>query len=308
MKYINSKVETIKFDNFEIFLKRDDLLDVDFSGNKARKFYYYLVNEFPGIKKIIGYGSAQSNTLYSFSVLAKLKSWDFNFYVDHVPGFLKEDPVGNYKAALNNGAKIIPVGELKEDANVLDYIKESILPYEKKVLFVPEGGHCIEAEFGIKILADEIKEWAIKYKKSNLKVVLPSGTGTTALFLQKNLKDFEVLTCACVGGDEYLKKLFFELNPNANNHPHILKSRKKYHFGKLYKEFYLMYEDLFKQTQVEFDLLYDPLAWLCLRDYLSSFSKNNHPNILYIHQGGLLGNETMKPKYLKKYDFEDELY
>ena len=41
MTYSNSPTEKINFNNHEIFVKRDDLLDLDFSGNKARKFYYF---------------------------------------------------------------------------------------------------------------------------------------------------------------------------------------------------------------------------------------------------------------------------
>ena len=66
-KYINSPITDINFRDKRIYLKRDDLLDCDFSGNKARKFYYFLVNDFPNIKKIISYGSAQANSLYSLS-------------------------------------------------------------------------------------------------------------------------------------------------------------------------------------------------------------------------------------------------
>ncbi len=299
MKYINSKVEKIKFDNCDIFLKRDDLLDVDFSGNKARKFYYYLVNEFEGVNKIVGHGSAQANSLYSFSVLAKLKGWECDFYVDHIPSFIKDKPVGNYKKAFENGANVISMEEIQYDKKPIDYINEIVLPNEKEVAFVPEGGRCQEAEFGVKILADEIGTWAKENKVENLKVVLPSGTGTTALFLQKNLPNFEVLTCACVGGDEYLTKQFLELSENTLHHPTILSTDKKYHFGKLYKEFYEMYNNLIEQTNIEFELLYDPLAWICLKNYLLKNKKNN--TILYIHQGGILGNETMLPRYVRKY-------
>ena len=37
-----SPTETIQFQNYTFFLKRDDLIHPDFSGNKARKFYYFL--------------------------------------------------------------------------------------------------------------------------------------------------------------------------------------------------------------------------------------------------------------------------
>jgi len=303
MKYINSKVEKIKLDDFEIFVKRDDLLDRDFSGNKARKFYYYLLNDFENINKIIGHGSVQANSLYSLSVLAKLKGWKFDFYVDHIPSFVKEHPSGNYKASLLNDANIIDMSQEDTSKCASEYIQEDIIPTQNTSLFIPEGGRCKEAEFGVQLLAQELKEWILKEKIINPKIILPSGTGTTALFLQKNLPDIEVLTCACVGGEEYLKKQFLELESNEEFHPIIFQTEKKYHFGKLYKSFYEVYEDVYKQTKIEFDLLYDPLGLMCLKQYLKKNSIGKPANIIYIHQGGLLGNETMKERYLRKYNF-----
>jgi 1-aminocyclopropane-1-carboxylate deaminase/D-cysteine desulfhydrase-like pyridoxal-dependent ACC family enzyme len=82
MNLQNSPIEKIKFNEFEYYIKRDDLLNNDFSGNKARKFYHFLVNDFPNIKKVVSHGSAQSNAMYSLSVLCKLKNWNFEYYVD----------------------------------------------------------------------------------------------------------------------------------------------------------------------------------------------------------------------------------
>jgi 1-aminocyclopropane-1-carboxylate deaminase/D-cysteine desulfhydrase-like pyridoxal-dependent ACC family enzyme len=301
MKYINSPTTQIKFDEQEIYLKRDDLLDKDFSGNKARKFYYYLVNNFEGITKVIGYGSPQANSLHTFSVLAKLKNWQLDFYVDHIASYVKDNPDGNYKSALANGANIISLEDIDTNKKTLDYIKEDVLPNESSAAFVPEGGRCQEAEFGVAILASEIKTWAKENLLNDLKIVLPSGTGTTALFLQKNLPEFEVLTCACVGGDDYLKKQFFELSEDEKNHPTIFNTGKKYHFGKLYKEFYEMYNELYKTTEIEFELLYDPLAWINLREYLKNNILDKDTKVLYIHQGGLLGNISMLKRYQRKF-------
>lgn len=284
MNYINSPIEQITFNNQKYFIKRDDLLHPDFSGNKARKFYYFLKNDFPSIKKIISHGSAQSNAMYSLSVLAKLKGLKFDYYVDHIASFLKENPVGNYKYALENGMNI----------------KEETLPlsFKDDELFISEGGAVVEASFGIKILADEIISWAKENNIKNLKIFLPSGTGTTALYLQKYLP-FEVLTCSCVGDDEYLTKQFLELE--KENHPTIVKKDKKYHFGKLYKEFYEIHKELLKQTNIEFDLLYDSLGWLCFEKYVKTLENNSDYNFLYLHQGGILGNISMIERYKNKY-------
>lgn len=294
MKYINSPINEIKFNNKRFFIKRDDLLSDEFSGNKARKFYYFLQKDYKDIKKLISYGSAQANSMYSMSVLAKLRGWKFDFYVNHIASYLKDNPQGNYKAALENNANIIE----KDEDNIDKYIRNNCL--DEQTLFIEEGGRVQEASFGIEILANEIKVWVEENRIKDPKIVLPSGTGTTALFLQKYLP-FEVLTCACVGGDEYLKKQFFYLESDEKFHPTILKAKKKYHFGKLYKEFYELWSDLKSQTNIEFDLLYDPLGFLTFleSDYYS------HNNIIYIHQGGILGNKSMINRYKRKFNISN---
>ena len=284
MTFTNSPIQEVIFNNQKYFIKRDDLLHQDFSGNKARKFYYFLKNDFPNIKKVISHGSAQSNAMYSLSVLSKLKGWQFDYYVDHIASFLKENPIGNYKFALKNGMNII----------------ENQIPeiFAKDELFINEGGALKEASFGIELLAKEIIDWAKINDIKNLKVFLPSGTGTTALYLQQYLP-FEVLTCACVGDEEYLQKQFEMLEKET--FPTIIKRKKKYHFGKLYKEFYEIHNLLKEQTKIEFDLLYDSLGWIVLEDFV----KNDKEKFeyLYIHQGGIIGNSSMVERYNYKYDY-----
>ena len=138
----SSPIEKYVFEGHTFYLKRDDLLHPDFSGNKARKFYYYLQNDFPNIRKVVSYGSAQSNAMYSLSVLAKMKGWEFEYYVDHIAEYLKENPHGNYKAALNNGMQISVGRGVPSPTN--------------GILFIEEGGRQKEAEFGIKPLTKGI--------------------------------------------------------------------------------------------------------------------------------------------------------
>ena len=284
MQFFNSKIDEVEVNNQKYFVKRDDLLNSDFSGNKARKFHYFLNEDLTEYKKIISHGSIQSNAMYSLSVLAKLKNLEFEYYVKNIPSYLLENPSGNYKEALNNDMKLI-VDELKDN-------------FENDELFIIEGGAVKEAKYGLEILANEIKTWAKENKIDKLKIFLPSGTGTTALYLQQYLP-FEVLTCSCVGDDDYLKKQFDMLE--IKNHPTILKKTKKYHFGKLYREFYLKHLELFEQTNIEFDLLYDSLGWIVFEDYVNNFEHKKEYTFLYIHQGGLLGNKTMLERYRYKF-------
>ncbi|MEI8614240.1 pyridoxal-phosphate dependent enzyme [Shewanella sp. PP-He15 brown] len=330
--FANSPVDIFAFAGREIFLKRDDLLHPAFSGNKARKFGYFLDHEFAGINKVIGHGSPLANSLYSLSTLAKIKGWQCDFYVDHLASQIVKYPTGNYAAALANGANIIDLSELmaqklaftqsQDEPQVLleinarsepalqtggarlscqEYIETQVLANESTALFIPEGGRCSYAEYGVNRLAQEIVQFAQANDLVDLTVFLPSGTGTTALFLNqyfiRQQTAIRVVTCAVVGCDDYLRLQFSMLNPNTHEHPQIVNVGKKYHFGKLYLEFYAMWQRVCA-SGVQFELLYDPLGFIVLEDYLQ---RSELGHVMYLHQGGLLGNETMLPRYLRKF-------
>ncbi|MEQ9022151.1 MAG: hypothetical protein RLN82_05250 [Pseudomonadales bacterium] len=164
------------------------------------------------------------------------------------------------------------------------------------VLYIPEGGRSAESEPGIALLAQEIEQWIMAEQLANPRVMLPSGTGTMAFYLQKHLS-FEVLTCPCVGSPDYLQAQFAKLEPRGKRQPTILRPKQKYHFGKLYSEFYQVWQQLNSETAIEFDLLYDPLGWLCMEEYRSL---NPREDLIYLHQGGQLGNRTMLERYWRQ--------
>jgi len=281
-----SLITPFKFRNQEFLIKRDDLIDEDFSGNKARKFYYYFeyLKKNPQIKKIVSYGSNQSNAMYSLSVLAKIFKIELEYYVNHLSQYLINNPIGNYKYTLLNNTKIIVNPQIVEE------LKNNKIKCDKNTLFIKEGGAVKKAEIGIKMLADELKGY------ENYSIFLPSGTGVTALYLQKHFKG-KVYTCSCVGDDEYLLKQWKELESNSDYYPTIVPKHKKFHFGKLYKENYEIWLEL-KSAGLEFDLLYDPIGWQIVMNNLDILGKN----IIYIHQGGLKGNESMIERYKRKYN------
>jgi len=286
MTFSPSPFEEHSFRGRKIYVKRDDALHVDFSGNKARKFHWFLNQDFPEVDRVISYGSNQSNAMYSLSVMAKMRGWEFIYFCNQIPDFLKQNPIGNYKYALENSMQIFESLQRQEDAYMYN---------EYSDLIVEEGGRQKEAEFGVKILAEEL---IIDIKKSGIKnpyIYLPSGTGTTALFLQKNLP-FRVFTCSTVGSDEYLKEQFREIS--EDNFPAILSSQKKYHYGKLYPELYELWKELKENMGITFDLMYDPVGWQKFLLHIEDIEGTP----IYIHQGGVIGNESMLERYKRKYE------
>jgi len=277
----NSPITPFYYKDRFYHIKRDDFLNTSFNGNKARKFYYFLKKSFPGVKRVISFGSNQSNAMASLSELCKIKKWEFIYYTNHIPKYLRHNPEGNYLKALQNGASVIETSLSGE--RLIKFVKSL---KDDETLIIEEGGRVKESEFGIKLLADEVNEYALRH---NLKIFLPSGTGTTAYFLSKHV-NVEVLTVPCVGDSCYLKKQFKWLGGGKT--PTVLKPRKKYHFGKLYPELYFLWDDL-KKNGIEFDLLYDPIGWDTMLYY-------GLRDVLYIHQGGLLGNPSMIKRYKRK--------
>lgn len=330
----NSPIEKVNVAGHDFLIKRDDLLNPHFSGNKARKFANYLQQDQSLIENtthkthLVSYGSIQANSLYSLAALAYIKGWQLHYYVSRIPSWLKGSTLGNYGQAIALGAKIIEVDDtllanIKVDINIevmnLDHIMRAFsttLPHTH--LFIPEGGRHHLAQLGINTLAQEIAEYCdtnqILDNHDKTQIMLPSGTGTTALFLQTWFKEnnypIEVLTCACVGDELYLQQQFNELNTNKEHWPTILPSHKKFHFGKLNQSHYLLWQQLLQESKIEFELLYDPVGWQCLLDYLAGKGNTELENIntikpktamFYIHQGGLMGNQTMLPRYKRKF-------
>lgn len=160
-------------------------------------------------------------------------------------------------------------------------------------LFINEGVWQQQAETGFISQARQIERWAEAEGKT-VDIFLPSGTGTSAAFLAKHVK-FDVYTCPCVGDVGYLKSEIEALTPNSK--VRILPPPKKYHFGDLKPELYQIWRKVCEQTGIEFELIYDPVGFLTMMANLGAF-KNE---ILYIHQGGALGNISQKLRYERKF-------
>jgi len=329
-------------------------MDGEFNGNKARKLEYFLHAGLGGIKRIVSYGSSQSNAMYSLSVFAKIKGLEFHYVVSNLNSNLAANPIGNFKFSLKNGMKVYvdkdrrvraralayELAGLKESeicggetANLTDNCSEnelnlkdagglnlskfdeqaelagvnsiecishksSNLPAAQDCfigdsLFINEGVWQPQAEAGFISQARQIERWAEAEGKT-VDIFLPSGTGTSAAFLAKHVK-FDVYTCPCVGDADYLKSEIEALTPNSK--ARILQPPKKYHFGDLKPELYQIWREVCEQTGIEFELIYDPVGFLTMMANLGAF-KNE---ILYIHQGGALGNISQKLRYERKF-------
>ena len=160
----------------------------------------------------------------------------------------------------------------------------------ERTLLVSQGGAEQMAVEGVKALALEVNCFKREKNFNTVRVVLPSGTGTTALFLKQFVNEgIEVYTSVCVGDEAYQLKQWKKLS--SGPFPKILPGNKKA-FAKPEKAHLQMYQELLAETGIVFDLIYAPKTWIELLDFF-----NDDEPILYIHTGGVSGNESMLARY-----------
>ena len=279
----NSPISKIELEGREFLVKRDDLIDPYLAGNKYRKLYTLLHTPKNKFTKIISYGGTQSNAMLAIAAMCKEKDWEFIYYTKPLSAQQKKHSDGNFFHAIKLGMQHVEIPqELYKD-----FISSLRVNVGDKTFIIDQGGAVEEAKIGLEVLAKEIR-------KSNLDVkclATPSGTGTTALFLALALPEYKVYTTPSVGDVKYLKEQMEALSKIPNNLI-ILSPEKKYHFAKPYPEFLKIYHNLL-EGGIEFDLLYAPGMWKVLLD-------QTEEKVLYIHSGGITGNESMLKRYQQK--------
>jgi len=276
-------ISKITLEGRTFFVKRDDLFDKYLSGNKYRKLHTLLQTPKENLKKIISYGGTQSNAMLAIAAMCKQKEWEFTYYTKPISEQQRNENIGNFFHAKELGMKHV---ELEHEL-YKDYIASLSLHVEDSTFIIDQGGAVKEAKEGLAVLADEIRESALHVEA----IATPSGTGTTALFLALALPEYKIYTVPCVGDVEYLKEQMSALHEIPDNLI-ILEPKKKYHFAKPYKEFLDIYKKLL-DVEIEFDLLYAPSMWKVLLEQTDEI-------FLYVHSGGVTGNESMLQRYRKK--------
>ena len=242
---IHSQIQRHVFRGIEFYLKRDDQLRsplAGLEGNKARKFRYLesrLMGEAgPAVPQtLVSMGGGQSNALVALSKLAKASNRELVYATRPLPKWLKDNPVGNFRIALDNKARILEVEGKVYDRllgsngapavvrELVDSDDSSGLSWE----WIPQGGGCEDAAVGLRQLAGELVAFIDNEEEEKeggkdgekWEVVVEAGTGATAYYLWRAMRELVaggalegrvvVLAAPCVGDDAYCQSLLCAL-------------------------------------------------------------------------------------------------
>lgn len=295
LQRINSELLTQK--NVSLWVKRDDLIHAEISGNKYRKLKYNLRQaELEGKRSLLTFGGAFSNHIAATAVAGK----EFGF---ETIGIIRGEETSKSNSTLaiaqQNGMNLKFVSRQiysdKMGASFLKSLKEEFGEF----YCIPEGGANELAMKGCSEILREV-EAEVDF------VCVPCGTGTTLAGLLMSMSEkqtalgFPVLKNGGFIAEEVQKLIGSEMNQSN------MALLTDYHFGgyaKLKPELVRFANWFYKENNIPLDLVYTAKMFYGIFDLLHKDYFPQESRILAVHTGGLQGNIGMIDRYGIKLDF-----
>ncbi|SHK20212.1 1-aminocyclopropane-1-carboxylate deaminase [Reichenbachiella agariperforans] len=282
--------ELLEEKNIKLFLKREDLIDPDISGNKWRKLKYNLIKAKEQDKEIIlTFGGAYSNHIAATAAAAKR----FGFQaIGVIRGEeLNENSNPTLQKAHENGMQLLFVSRA-------DYMFRTsphwltMHQQEYSAFIIPEGGSNHLALQGVKEILSEI-DTPFDY------ITCPVGTGGTLAGLASGLQAHQkALGFASLAGEDYLEKLVGQLlAPEFHERQAIVHD---YDFGGYAKHTPKLIEfiqNFYDQHGIPLDPIYTGKMMYGLFDQIKKGKIEEGKTIVAVHTGGLQGIAGFNEQY-----------
>jgi 1-aminocyclopropane-1-carboxylate deaminase len=278
------RIDWAGIENYQISIKRDDLLHPVISGNKWRKLKYALMDiQQQKIKQVVSFGGGFSNHLHALGYCCH----KMNIHLTAiVRGDYSANPSPMLRDLTNWETEINYVDRLtygqRGDAEYLSSLRRQY----PDAIIIPEGGSQQTALKGVGEIISELKQ---HYDY----ILAPVGSGgTLAGLLQAAHKDTQILGIAVLKGKGYLEDLVTTLLPQATQTRENWQINHEYHMGGYAKtsEQLITYCDKFyQQTNIQIEPVYSAKLFFALRDLIGQQLFPKGSKILALHTGGLQG-------------------
>lgn len=286
---IHSPIQQIRYnvpDGFELYIKRDDLIDPLISGNKWRKLKYALEDARTKNKNtLVSFGGAFSNHLLALaSASAK-----FGF---KTVGFIRGDEERQQSIFCTLyemfGMQLIPLSREEYNDKTSAYNKH--FETNEDAYFIDEGGR---SALGTKGCEEIISELDTAYDH----LFLAAGTGCTSAgilnAIHKNNLPSHLHVVAVHKGYDDIDSSIKELSsapysiPNTQYSLHPSNTRYAQHTDEILR----FCIDFQKNTGILIEPIYTAKALMACYEWMKANRGNgNTQKVLFIHTGGMLGN------------------
>lgn len=276
--YQELKSSFLDYHQIQLFVKRDDLIHPEVSGNKWHKLRLNLEEAKKNNLDVLTFGGAYSNHIIATAFACEAEGIKC---VGIIRGEeLNEQSNSTLYRAFQRGMTLRFVSradyklkKLPEDISTSDYY------------VIPEGGANILGVQGVASSIDRSFDY----------IVCASGTGTTVAGYLSSKTSEKVVAIPALKGGEWLKDSILSFGGNAEN----LECWNDYHFGGYGKTNEVLFSFI-KEVFTEYNLLLDPIytakAFYGLMDQIKH-DKLNGARICFVHTGGLQGWNGIDKKY-----------
>ncbi|MBR7801787.1 1-aminocyclopropane-1-carboxylate deaminase/D-cysteine desulfhydrase [Undibacterium fentianense] len=276
------------FPEVQLWIKRDDLLHPNVSGNKFRKLKYILRDAIATQATLVSMGGAWSNHLHALAHAAKMSGLNS---VGLIRGLYSESEPRNPTLAdcAQLGMELRFVSredyrQLRVDNNYWQNFVEN----DQNMLWIPEGGRCVE---GIQGMAELIEE--LPFHPDLILTACGSGTSMTGLIAGMRGHGVIIGICA-VQNAQYLEEdvrlLLEQAGYPAYLNYQILHEFTYGGFGKITEELKTFCREFTQQTGIPTDPMYTGKLFYAVHQLCIKGQLPKGQNIVAVHSGGLQGS------------------
>lgn len=274
-----------------VYVKRDDLLHPEISGNKWRKLKYNLLEaKKSGFDGLLTFGGAYSNHIYATAAAANafgFKSKGFIRGEEHLP--LNSTLFFAQKQGMDFHYLDREQYRLKSTDDFLNQLKERFHNY----YIVPEGG---TNEYAIEGASEIVPEIDLEFSH----ICCACGTGGTLAGIVKSVFGQKVIGFPALKGGGFLRDEIESYSGSGN-----FDLALDYHFGgyaKINIDLIRFMDSFYAKTSIQLDPVYTAKMFFGLFDMVRNNYFERGSVIVAVHTGGLQGLEGMKSKieHIKK--------
>jgi 1-aminocyclopropane-1-carboxylate deaminase len=279
----------------EVWMKRDDQINPEVSGNKWRKLKYY-VEKSKEREGILTFGGAYSNHIAATAAAGKLLGIKT---IGIIRGDeLNENSNDTLRKAAADGMKLIFVSREEYGYKYDHAYHKQIREEYGDMVIVPEGGAGYDGMVGTSEIIKGYREFDL--------FAVPCGTGATLAGIIISLEEHQkALGFSTLKGDfmetevNQLLNTYF-LNPDIHlDYQDDFSIYNDYHFGgyaRVNPELIDFIRTFYKHTGIKLDPIYTGKMMFGLFDLIKNKNIYTQKKILAIHTGGLQGVEGVEAK------------
>ncbi len=288
----NIPIEKIgNFNGVELWIKREDLIHPDISGNKYWKLFYnvkYYLEQNPKNPKLITFGGAFSNHIAAVAALAKTLNIPSLGIIrgEELKDKIHDNPT--LHQAFNNGMEFNFVS--RESYRDKSFLSQTLKQNFPEALIIPEGGSNNLAVEGI--------QWMLNEHTKDFDYLCSAvGTGGTIAGISKFAEPHQKVIGIKVVQDDSLENLIKNWSGQSNFE---LVNALEARYGKITDDNIRFINDFYKRYQIPLDPIYTGKMMQKLLQLIDNNYFEKGTKILAFHTGGLQATAGANQQLQKK--------